>query len=881
MSNREEEKRLAAGLHRWLDGKANLEAEEDLASLRPLVAALREALPPDTADPAYRDSLRRRLLASAQPSLLQRLQSALGNLVGRSATGQEPAGATAWWPRTFVFGGAVATLLVAYALFAIYTRMMPALQPALVAAPTEVVNEMGSPVALSAQGAADRQQVEPSAAAAGVPTPTPPPTVEAATVANQPAQETLDSAAVEALTESAPAAPTEAPPEMKADAEPPASPLEVPAATAVPEATSQEKPAAVEPGQPAGPTPVEPPAVRGAATPVPELVKLPPIDATGEALARASAPAGAGVTATETRPADGLGMGGTTSGALSQQPTPHISVQYDEQAPWPTIEPSMPVYRLSATAVTLDEARDIAGRLGFDPAQVQMVGGDGAPVHYSIDGATASFRLSEDGTLEYDDRSGEEAQSADSLSDQELIDAARNWLLVRGLLPAEAGPVLEPPQEGLPYLVVVFGPPGAAVAPQSVRIEVGLTHDGEVVHLLRSWPNMEAVVYPTQSVAQLQQALRDGRGKVEFSPSLGDIRLPAATAEARATIDSIRLEYLLTYSLDGEQYVQPVIVLTGKASLLKLSAEGLASADRERLLSQSYDVRVTLPVVAEQYQTSFGVSYQLEASLPGAPATAWRYGYPSPTPFDAARVKQLGAKLGFDVEAAPPADQGDRNGLPQVYEWRNQEGYVLRVTDGLDQGNLEDWTYTKEPSPADAGRRQESKPLPQEQAVALARNWLKQHDLLAPDLGSPVVLFNSPDGAAVGFDLQMDGIPAQGLRGMVVHLTPSGEVGHVAAFWLPTERIEELPLLTPQQALAALQAGQGELTLDAQVLSRDQVHSERARIQSVDLIYRQVAPAPGRALPTFEPFYRFHGMMEVGESQRQVGFTVSLPAARP
>jgi len=875
MTDRENNKRLAAALDRWLEGEADLEAEEELRSFRPLVAALREALPPDTPDPAFHDSLRARLLAKAHPSLMQRLRFVGSCALGWLPNASRQRGAAIAWPRSLLLGGAVATLLVAYALLILYSRMVPTLQPSTASVPGTIVNDLGTPLAVGAREPAGSSAPALTAPLAAAATP-------AATAAEAPMAKAAPADSVPeeggatppaAAAETLAAAPTAA--EKRASvASEPAEPS-IPVPTSAAEAAVESPPAtAPTPTSPALPTAI-------AAVPTPTapatfaLVPLPPVDATEPKSAMAAAPVGAGVGAQAIQP-DSPGTRGRGVATLStQQSEPTLSVQYEMQAQWPDIPASLPVYKLKPEAETLEAARALAQRLGVDPSLVQTVGGDGAPAYFSADTSAASFQLSADGRLEWEDRTA--TPSSLALSDADLMAAAQRWLDDRGLRPAGATPVLTPADASQPYRLVVFSPAGIPALRSELRIEVGILPDGQVVHLWKQWPGVEVASYPAQSRSQLEKALQEGRGKPRLAPDPGFPR--QAEADMKATITAARVDYLLTYTVDGQQYLQPVLVLEGEARLGRLKASGLPASQQQQLLDQHYTLTVSLPLVADQYQTSYHVQFQLAAGLPAVPAEAARYVFPAPTPVSLTDVKALGAKLGLAGEPTLLTEGADPADSVREYRWQGPDGYVLRVPADPQPGYLLAWSYGQA-QPAPAPSNVKGQPLAPEKAAALATEWLRQHQLLSSDLGAAEVIDSSPHGSDVLFPFLLNGIQVLDENAFTVSLSPAGEIVNVTSFRLPTQPQQQLALLTPAEALAAVQAGQGEISLSVRVLSRDQIQSDQARITSVELVYARDEVSAGEAEPSYVPIYRFAGVMQLVGSQEPVSFTVILPATR-
>ena len=638
-------------------------------------------------------------------------------------------------------------------------------------------------------------------------------------------------------------------------------------ATTAPAAAAQPRIAAA-PTAEAGYTQSDQPSNSGEASPERATAALAaPMAAASKAGAAGAAAATAGEglpalppLAASSPPASASGMGG----AGTDQDAPSRQISFELTVPLPDLAPEAVVYRYEQPARDEGAIEDLAARLGFEPSEMRSIAG--AKDFYVV---TDPIK----GTLEIDGQSGviiyrsavtgnKPKVQTPPPSDAVALKAANDWLRNAGLMPAGAGD----PEVALPYSQasskeVTFQPaePANIVTPNP-RASVSVDGDGQVVEAYLLWPQVESTVeYPARPPESAWELLEAGKAEMRFE---GEHNRPDLDLTVRVT--SIETGYAITYGLDDRPYLQPVVLFRGGSS---------AAGDARPSPFTGW-----VPAVADSAISQGNTHYVLATSLPETPAQLSALQPIDDGPTEE-WVRQQALRLGLSDEPRL-VDEGER----RFWEVRDRAGeWVLQVPAGAkaQAGASERWSF---------GRIGQDltglgKAPTGEDAVEIATNFLKNHELYTPDLGPARAEQAAPDGSAtiVIFQGNDPWTPA-GERGVLsITINGQGQLHRVMSNQRRLKAIDTAPAISPQEALERVQAGEGRL--DVPSLPGRAIYSDNAQIEKVELVYQpEMAPGeaqdPATGLPRirYEPNYAFSGMMEVGESRLQLPFTVSLSA---
>ncbi len=572
------------------------------------------------------------------------------------------------------------------------------------------------------------------------------------------------------------------------------------------------------------------------------------------------------------------GLGGGTVGAIGEEPFKQISFELATQLP--SFGPTVTVYRYRLPTPSKQEAQSLAARLGFDPTQLRAIESGDEVVAYVISDQ-------DHGSLEIQTLGGVVNYSSPGMGpamtqnpppppgDGEAIKAATQWLSGLQLLPAGAVTTqVELPYPMAPIKEVTFRPAQPTnLTGAYPAITVGILADGRMASLHWSWAEEESSLdYPARTAESAWEMVQSGKAEMHFQGEHG-----APNFRGTVRITSVEKDYIMTFALDDRPYLQPIVVFRG---------ESIMAGDANPL---PFTARV--PLVADSDIAREKVSYLLAGPLPAMPSEGVALQRAPVQPPTADWVRELGRKLGLPGEPELPG-KSSPPGMPPTWMMTDAWGqWVLRVSadaKALQGGDL--WSFSRAEGLDGSSTPGERAPTG-DAAIGIAEEFLNSRSLLTPDLGRARTEPAASDGSRsmVIFQGDLQGLPMQDRGVMTVILNGKGEVVNVISNQHAMEVVKRGRLLTPEQALEAIEAGKG--TVQIETLFNRTIYSDRAEIERVELVYRGVAPAPTAAssgpppvepsFPRYEPYYLFSGSMEVGESHKRLPFTTSLPALAP
>lgn len=217
-----------------------------------------------------------------------------------------------------------------------------------------------------------------------------------------------------------------------------------------------------------------------------------------------------------------------------------------------------PVYKMEPVTYSLDDAQDLAERLGIEGEMGDLGGGT-----FSVQSRQAQMHITQ-GRVQY--MSLESAGEGDLQNDETAISTAREWLRERGLLPGDVGDgQVVDRSETPPRVIVGFQPvqPSPLIS-SSPMVTVTMGPNGNVLEATNAWAKLtQDVVYQLRGADLAWQEVEDRRAWVNAS-------LPTDQFEAGSSVGGavVYTQLSLAYTTSGvpgeNQYLQPVYVFHGE-----------------------------------------------------------------------------------------------------------------------------------------------------------------------------------------------------------------------------------------------------------------------------------------------------------------------------
>lgn len=256
---------------------------------------------------------------------------------------------------------------------------------------------------------------------------------------------------------------------------------------------------------------------------------------------------------------------------------PNLALTYELSGPLTGGAPTADVFRVTWAAPTVAQVDGLARKLGLTGPVRQPKAGT-----YTVDG---NGKLTVDARATFYVPVGAMVSAAPFSDEKAAVSSARGWLASHDFLPPDAGPV--DVQRGPDYTDITFHPrtlPEILSGSPGVRLRIG--EDGGVREVNRAWPTL--LTPGAYDLIPLDTAWQQApqRGVTEIQLPSG-VTVPPNTA-ARAVIDNVSVAYTLATASNGNDYLQPVYLFSGKATIPGQTAQA--------------DVRVAVPAVRDAQQ---------------------------------------------------------------------------------------------------------------------------------------------------------------------------------------------------------------------------------------------------------------------------------------
>jgi hypothetical protein len=246
----------------------------------------------------------------------------------------------------------------------------------------------------------------------------------------------------------------------------------------------------------------------------------------------------------------------------SGSPADALNLDYNLDMSLQTVPTQAPAYRLQRRVWDADSVAQLAESLDIDGEVVDQ--GNGS---FRIEGSTASLYITP-GLTQFV-RTGPPPDDLPGLpGNDQLQQVARAWLLEHQLVGADIGPVevLDRDEEDNLAFVLVkpVDPPNIIAATPSAGLSI--RSDGVVVEAMVNWPqSLQSSMYGLRSAESLWNDASRGQQFVDINQAM----LPPdfAGASGTVTITSASISYTLAGSPMGEQYLVPIVVFAGTATV--------------------------------------------------------------------------------------------------------------------------------------------------------------------------------------------------------------------------------------------------------------------------------------------------------------------------
>jgi hypothetical protein len=540
-------------------------------------------------------------------------------------------------------------------------------------------------------------------------------------------------------------------------------------------------------------------------------------------------------------------------GALDQ-------VEFELSATLPPASAEAKVWRLEHGKMNVDEALELAKRMGMENPQVDE--GDRHPGQVSIrsDAERLLVRMDQ-GIWLYEvqtqqPKDGEKplplAPPAIPITEDEARAVALDWLEQAGLLPEEGAYECEITQSAPGWFQVslrrTVTPDNQPVVSSELGIHmlVSSYSGGRVEGAKNIWyPVADSFTTELIDYKQALERLRRGEGMFEapnfryYTPGV-------------ASVERVELAYYLAYALDFTPYLIPVAVFYGE-----YAQEGGGP--------EEFTAYVSLLAVAPVPNAG---NFALHVTLPEAPEFG-RGIRERDLSVTKAELPALAAFFGLEGE---PDDDG---------MIRGSQGEDLAAT-SWDGG----WFYQ---GPDRIALVDPSAALVAvEELMAAARTLVLDLPTLPGELGEPVIVATGPGDTWEGvvFPLLYDGRPV--IRPGFPHPISKVWVWQVVEVdqtvaWVvncaqPMElTAEEIPLITPEQAWKKLLQNQSRIHIGGffGAMPGDRFHVDESRVTGIQLVYVPRHPQLAQN-EVYDLMYMFTGESRIGE--RQVEFVAFVNA---
>lgn len=244
----------------------------------------------------------------------------------------------------------------------------------------------------------------------------------------------------------------------------------------------------------------------------------------------------------------------------SGSPAEAMNLGYSLDMNMGAIPTQAPVYQIGQPQWSPGEVQDIASRLGIDAEIVDQGGGS-----FRAEGSSASIYISPASTQYVQPSS---TSPAELPGNEQLVQMARSWLADSGMAGTGvgSGQVLDR-DEGSGRATVSLKPAEpASIISATPSARVTLRGDGTVVEAHISWPaSLSSSTYGLRSAENLWADASQGRGFVDISAN--DLPPNFQGNAGTVSITSVSIAYTIAGGTQGTQYLAPVAVFSGTASI--------------------------------------------------------------------------------------------------------------------------------------------------------------------------------------------------------------------------------------------------------------------------------------------------------------------------
>jgi hypothetical protein len=245
----------------------------------------------------------------------------------------------------------------------------------------------------------------------------------------------------------------------------------------------------------------------------------------------------------------------------SGSPAEALSLQFNLNMNLQAMPAQANAYQIQRPQWSLEEAQNVAGRLGIDGEVVDQGGGS-----FRAEGSSASLHITPS-NIQYVRSSSPEG--VPELPDNDtLVQMSRSWLTDNGLVGTGvgSGQVLDRnPEAGNAYVLLKPSEP-AEIISGTPSASVFVRGDGVVTEASINWPaGLSGSTYSLRPAEDLWADAISGRGFVNIRAS--DLPANFQGASATATITNGGIAYTVAGSPQGTQYLVPVAVFSGTVSV--------------------------------------------------------------------------------------------------------------------------------------------------------------------------------------------------------------------------------------------------------------------------------------------------------------------------
>jgi hypothetical protein len=251
----------------------------------------------------------------------------------------------------------------------------------------------------------------------------------------------------------------------------------------------------------------------------------------------------------------------------SGSPADAMNLTFNLDMSLQSVPSQAPVYQMQRRTWTADSAQQLATSLGIEADVI-----DQGNNSFRVEDETASVYVTST-LVQYIRTVSPEDEIPALPANDTLQQAARRWLLDHHLVGADIGPadvVHRDEDSGIAYVLVKpVEPPNIIAATPSAGISV--RSDGAVVEAMIHWPqSLRSSTYGLRSAESLWEDARRGQQFVDIN--LAELPADFHGRSGTVTVTSASIAYTVAGSAVGEQFLVPVVVFAGNASIEGMSA---------------------------------------------------------------------------------------------------------------------------------------------------------------------------------------------------------------------------------------------------------------------------------------------------------------------